>query len=66
MGLLAIIPAMLAHWVYYLFFLSFYGPFTLLLPLIVLMDLLFVIYAMLAHWVCYLFVWASTTHLLYF
>ena len=62
MSLLAAIPAMLTHCVYYLCFPS---PFTLLIPLINPMGLLAAILTMLAHWVYYLYRWASLAHLLY-
>ena len=45
-------------------FLGFHGPFTLLLPISVLVGLLAIIPAILAHWDFYLFSWASMAHLL--
>ena len=45
-------------------FMGFHGPFTLLLPIVVLMGLLAIIPAIMAHWPFYLFSWASMAHLL--
>ena len=59
MGLLAVIPAMLAHWTCYLFLLGFLGPLISSLPLILPIGPLAIIAAMLAHWACYLFSWAT-------
>ena len=51
MGLLIVIPAMLAHWGLLSLFLGFLDSFTSSLPLILPMSLLAVIPTMLAHWV---------------
>ena len=51
---------------FFILFLGFHGPFTLLLPLVVLVGLLAIILAMLAHWDFYFFPWAFVAHLLYF